>query len=194
MFASIFVLKLLNLSLIFFRVGLFTVGGGLAAITLMHQGLVPMYIEEEAFYSFVAISESTPGPIGVNMSTYIGYEQLGVLGAICLTFAMVLPSFITILAIARASDRFKNSLVVKKAFYGLRIASVALIGVAVYKVFASSILRLDLFKVKKSLIYLVGYKELLFFAFLLVLSLTFLKKLHPVFFILIGAFFGMLFL
>jgi len=194
MFTSPFVIKLISLSLIFFYVGLFTVGGGLAALTLMHQKLVPSYIQEEAFYSFVAVSESTPGPIGVNMSTYIGYETLGIFGSVCLTIAIILPSFISILVIAKMSSGFQNSVIVKKCFYGLRAASAALIAVAIYKVFVSSILTLELFNTYKSFYYLINYKAFFIFVILLVLSLTVLKKVHPVFFIVASGIVGFFFL
>ena len=194
MIISSFISKLLFLSLIFFQVGIFTVGGGLAALTLMHQNLVPEYIEESAFYSFVAISESTPGPIGVNMSTYIGYEQMGILGAVLLTLALILPSFLSILVIAKANKKFQNSVAVQKVFYGLKAASTALIGLAVYRVLISSVFTIEEFHKYKSYFYLIGFKELGFFTVLLLLSFTVLKKMHPVFFIVIAAFFGALFL
>ena len=184
----------MHLSFIFCYVGLFTVGGGLAALALMHQELVPAYIDEVSFYSFVAVSESTPGPIGVNMSTYIGYNSFGVLGSILVTFAMVLPSFVVILIIARASSKFQNNVIVKRCFYGLRAASAGLIGCAIYRVFVSSVLTVELFKLHKSLAYILNYKAFAFFAILLILSLTVLKKLHPVFIILLGGVFGVLFL
>lgn len=193
-FSIIDFFKLLNLSFIFFRVGLFTVGGGLATLTLMHQGLVPDYIDEASFYSFVAVSESTPGPIGVNMSTYVGYNSIGILGSVCLTLAMVLPSFIVILAIARASSSFQDNVIVKRCFYGLRAASAGLIGVAIYKVFVSSVLTIDLFKFYRSLAYIINYKAFGFFAILLILTLTIFKKVHPVFIIVLSGIFGVLFL
>ena len=193
-FSIIDFFKLLNLSFIFFRVGLFTVGGGLATLTLMHQGLVPDYIDEASFYSFVAVSESTPGPIGVNMSTYVGYNSIGILGSVCLTLAMVLPSFIVILAIARASSSFQDNLIVKRCFYGLRAASAGLIGVAIYRVFVSSVLTIDLFKFYRSLVYIINYKAFGFFAILLILTLTIFKKVHPVFIIVLSGIFGVLFL
>ena len=173
----------ITLSLIFFRIGLFTVGGGLVAIALMHQELVPNYIEEEAFYSFVAVSESTPGPIGINMSTYIGYESLGILGSLCLTLAIVLPSFVSILIIAKVSAKMQHNVVIKRCFYGLRAASAALIGIAIYRVFVSSVLNIGAFKVDGMLTSIIRYKEFVFFLALLLLSFTFLKKIHPVFFI-----------
>ena len=184
----------MHLSFIFFYVGLFTVGGGLVALTLMHQELVPAYIDEVSFYSFVAVSESTPGPIGVNMSTYVGYNSLGVLGSVCLTLAMVLPSFVVILIIARVSSNFQNNVIVKRCFYGLRAGSAGLIGVAIYRVFISSVLTIDLFKLHNSLAYILNYKAFGFFVLLLVLSLTVLKKVHPVFIIVLSGIFGVLFL
>ncbi|MGP1415805.1 MAG: chromate transporter [Treponema sp.] len=190
----VYLFKLLYLSFIFFYVGLFTVGGGLATITLMYQELVPIYIDETSFYSFVAVSESTPGPIGVNMSTYIGYNTLGILGSVCLTLAMVLPSFTVILLISRASASFQNNMIVKRCFYGLRAGSAALIGVAIYKVFVSSVLTIDLFKLHRSFAYVINYKAFIFFAFLLILSFSVLKKVHPVFLIVLGGIFGVLFL
>jgi len=193
-FSIIDFFKLLTLSFIFFRVGLFTVGGGLATLTLMHQGLVPDYIDEASFYSFVAVSESTPGPIGVNMSTYVGYNSIGILGSVCLTLAMVLPSFIVILAIARASSSFQDNVIVKRCFYGLRAASAGLIGVAIYRVFVSSVLTIDLFKFYRSLAYIINYKAFGFFAILLILTLTIFKKVHPVFIIVLSGIFGVLFL
>ena len=193
-FSIIDFFKLLNLSFIFFRVGLFTVGGGLATLTLMHQGLVPDYIDEASFYSFVAVSESTPGPIGINMSTYVGYNSIGILGSVCLTLAMVLPSFIVILAIARASSSFQDNVIVKRCFYGLRAASAGLIGVAIYRVFVSSVLTIDLFKFYRSLAYIINYKAFGFFAILLILTLTIFKKVHPVFIIVLSGIFGVLFL
>ena len=78
---------------IFFYIGAFTIGGGLVAVTLMQQTLVDKgVISAEQFYNMVAISESTPGPIGINMATYIGYSQYGVFGGIVTTFGQVLPS------------------------------------------------------------------------------------------------------
>ena len=184
----------ISLSLMFFRIGLFTLGGGLVAIALMHQELVPKYIEEEAFYSFVAVSESTPGPIGINMSTYIGYETLGILGSLSLTLAIILPSFISILIIAKLSAKMQHNAIVKRCFYGLRVASVALIGIAIYRVFVSSVLDIEAFKTDGVLASIVRYKEFLFFLSLLSLSFTLLKKVHPIFFIIGSAFFGVFFL
>ena len=194
MLGTPFFIALFNLSLIFFRVGLFTVGGGLVAITLMSQELIPAYLDENSFYSFIAVAESTPGPIGVNMSTYIGYERLGIIGAICITLAFVTPSFLSILAIAKMSSSFQDNKVVQKCFYGLKAASASLICVAVYRVFVSSVMKIELFRLHKSYLYLLGYKEAGFFVLLLLFSMKMNKDLHPIFLILLGAVFGIVFL
>ena len=95
-------MSLLQLAFTFFYIGLFTIGGGQVAITLMQQSIVSAgLISQEQFYNMIAISESTPGPIGINMATYIGYELYGVPGALAVTGAEVLPSIIIILIIAR---------------------------------------------------------------------------------------------
>ena len=103
-------MTLLHLMLTFFYVGLFTIGGGLVAITLMYGPIVEGgLISSEQFYNMVAISESTPGPIGINMATYIGYQLYGVVGGIATTAATVLPSLIIIKLIARFFNRFRRS-------------------------------------------------------------------------------------
>ena len=95
-------MSLLQLAFTFFYIGLFTIGGGQVAITLMQQSIVSSgLISQAQFYNMVAISESTPGPIGINMATYIGYELYGIPGALAVTGAQVLPSIIIILIIAR---------------------------------------------------------------------------------------------
>ncbi len=189
---TFFLSTLFNLSLIFFRVGLFTVGGGLVAITLMNDELIPEYLQEDVFYSFIAVAESTPGPIGVNMSTYVGYEKLGIIGALCITLAFVFPSFVSILLIAKMQRKFQNSQVVQKCFYGLKAASAALIFVAVYRVFVVSVLKMEFFRL--SHLNLPGYKELGGFIVLLLFSMRWTKGMHPVFLILLGAVFGFFFL
>lgn len=194
MLQASFLITLYRLSLLFFRVGLFTVGGGLVAITLMSDVLVPDYFQEQAFYSFVAVAESTPGPIGVNMSTYIGYEKLGVLGALCVTLAFVTPSFISILAISKMHSSFQKNTVVQKCFYGLKTTSVALIGVAVYRVFTSSVLNISLFSLSSHFIDFVKGKEAVFFVLLALIAFKLAKGLHPIFLILLGAVFGIGFL
>ena len=98
----------------FFKIGLFTFGGGYAMIPLVKEAVLNNnWLKEEEFYNFIGVCESTPGPIAINMATFIGAEQAGILGSIVATFAVVLPSFLIILLIASILKKFiKNKFVV----------------------------------------------------------------------------------
>ena len=92
----------LKLFLTFFKIGLFTFGGGYAMLPLMQQEvLANEWLSESEIINFIAVSESTPGPFAINMATYIGSETGGILGSVCATLGVVLPSFIVILLVAR---------------------------------------------------------------------------------------------
>ena len=93
----------------------------------------------------IAISQSTPGPIGINMATYVGFKSGGILGGIIATFAIVLPSFITIIIIANFLNKFKNSKLVDSAFKGLRPAVTGLIAVAWFEIIRISIINVNRF-------------------------------------------------
>lgn len=125
----------------FFIIGMFTIGGGYAMLSLIQNEVVTAHgwIDEMAFTDIVAISQMTPGPIGINTATYIGYDVLAntgaseflcVLGSFTATFAVVLPSFIIVLAICKAFDRFKNHYLFKGVMTGLRPVVLGLIGTA----------------------------------------------------------------
>ena len=188
----------LELFCIFFYVGLFTIGGGLVAITLMQQTIVDKgYITPDIFYNMVAISESTPGPIGMNMATYIGYNFYGIPGAIITTFAQALPSLITILLIAYfLTNKFSENPVVKSVFKTLRPATCGLILVAAVNVFVLALLNvpenLSSVLTVEGFIKLVKWPCLAFYA--VATLLLFKTKIHPVLIVLAGALFGVLFL
>jgi len=189
--------SLLLLFCIFFYVGLFTIGGGLVAITLMQQTIVARgYITQDQFFNMVAISESTPGPIGMNMATYIGNEFYGIPGAIITTLGQAAPSIICILIIAHFFSKFQEKPMVKAAFSGLRPATTGMILVATAQVFQLALLNVpqsmsalacvqgwgDLFKWQSVAFYAVA------------LFILFKTKIHPVIVIALGAVFGVLFL
>ena len=111
-------MSMLMLFFVFFYVGLFAIGGGLVAASFMRQALVEQYglITDEKFYSMLAISESTPGPLGINIATYIGTELHGIPGGIIATFGEVLPSIIIIILIARFFSKFQEKPLVKSIF------------------------------------------------------------------------------
>ncbi len=122
----------------FFKTGLFAIGGGLATIPFLRQMADnhPEWFTREELTNFVAVSESTPGPIGINIATYAGYKigsgpdgdvLNGVLTALLCTFSLVLPSFIIVVIIAKALQKFRDNEYVEGAFYGIRPATTALI-------------------------------------------------------------------
>lgn len=125
----------LDLFLTFFKIGLFTFGGGYAMLPMVEQEVnAHGWMTMNELVNFVAVSESTPGPFAVNTATYVGTETGGFPGAMCATLGVVMPSFIIILLIAKAYQKFENSPVVKGVMSGLRPAVVGLIGAAVISV------------------------------------------------------------
>ena len=125
----------------FFIIGMFTIGGGYAMLSLIQNEVVTVHgwIDEVTFTDIVAISQMTPGPIGINSATYIGYEVLArtgaseflcILGSATATFAVVLPSFIIVLAICRVYERWKDHYMFQGIMSGLKPATLGLIGTA----------------------------------------------------------------
>lgn len=122
----------------FFKTGLFAIGGGLATLPFLYEIAEKTgWFTASDISNMIAISESTPGPIGINMSTYAGFNSAGVAGGIISTLSLVLPSIIVIEIISTILNKFKESKLIQNIFYGIRPASTALItvaGLAVYKV------------------------------------------------------------
>ena len=143
----------------------------------------------------IAVSESTPGPIGVNMATYVGFSTAGVPGAVVATLGLITPSVIIILIIARVLAAFRQNKTVDAAFYGLRPCSVALIAAAGLLVVKISLFNAELYQQTGVLMNLFNWKAIILAAVLIVLTryVKPLKKLHPVFFILGSAAVGALF-
>ena len=122
----------------FFLIGAFTFGGGYAMLPLIQIEVVNKgWLANEDVINFIAVSESTPGPFAINMSTYVGSEMGGVFGAACATLGVVLPSFVVILIVARCFRAFCGSKWVKGVMSGLKPAVVGLIGSAVLTVAAA---------------------------------------------------------
>ena len=177
----------------FFKTGLFAVGGGLATLPFL-KAITHKYpwFTANDLMDMIAVSESTPGPIGVNSATYAGFRAAGLPGALTATFSLVLPSVIIIILVSRALDRFRSSSLVQIGFYGLRPASAGLIFGAMFTVFAGSLLHLDLWSGPESLLSVLNYRAILLF---LVLSVAIRKlpKVHPIVFIGVGALAGIVF-
>ena len=124
---------LLELFYTFFKIGLFTFGGGYAMLPLIQEEVIAHgWLSMEELVDFVAISESTPGPFAINISTYVGAETAGVSGSLAATMGVVLPSFIVILIVAKFYVKFKNSRAVSGVMYGLRSAVVGLMACALW--------------------------------------------------------------
>ena len=121
--------KHLNLFLTMLKIGLFTFGGGYAMIALLENEFVSKkkWIEKDEFLDMVAIAESTPGPIAINASTYIGYKMLGFLGSLIATIAVCIPSFVIIYTISLFFDTFLSLTLVSYAFRGIQVCVIWLI-------------------------------------------------------------------
>ena len=186
---------LLFLFCVFFYVGFFAVGGGLVAASFMQQILVERYhlISAEKFYSMLAISESTPGPIGINLATYCGTELYGPVGGIVVTLGEILPSLIIIMVVARFFMNMQKKPIVQAAFSGLRPATSGMVLVAAMNIFLLALLDIPLFKISGVLLDLFRWKSVAFYVISLFVLFRF-RKVHPVFIVIAGAFFGILFL
>ena len=180
----------------FFKTGLFAVGGGMATLPFLYSmSDATGWFTHAQLADMIAVSESTPGPIGVNMATYVGFSTAGVPGAVVATLGLITPSVIIILIIARVLAAFRQNKVVDAAFYGLRPCSVGLIAAAGLLVVKIALFDVDLYKQTGVLMNLFQWKAIALAAVLIVLTryVKPLKKLHPVFFILGSAAVGALF-
>ena len=173
----------------FFKTGLFSVGGGLATLPFLFEmsSNHPDWFSTEQLTNMIAISESTPGPIGVNIATYVGFTINGVLGALYATFSLVLPSIIVILIIAGFLEKFKDNKTVKNIFYGLRPAVVGMLGVSLITVAKSVLLTAGAGGFLAS----IDLVKLAVFAVILFGVMKFKK--HPILYIVIGALCGIIF-
>lgn len=173
----------------FFQIGLFAVGGGPATIPFLMK--LPQYYdwyERADVATMLAVSESTPGPIGLNMSTYAGYNAAGFPGGLVATLSLVLPSIIVITIVAKILESFSKNPYVKSAFHTIRPAVTGLIATAVLGIWETSLFtaedgsfRFPIFSVALCIIFYVA------------MSHKKLKKLHPAFWILCGAVIGVVF-
>lgn len=189
----------------FFKTGLFAVGGGMATLPFLQA-----IGENSGWYSYtdlmnmLAVSESTPGPIGINMATYVGFTVAGIPGAVVATIGEVTPSIIVILIVAAILNSFRDSKYVNRAFYGLRPASTGLIGAACVAVILEVLTAIQLVSPEGSLIKslavpsaggLLNWPGLALAGLLLVLTnwVKPVKNWHPIVFIAFSAVIGVVF-
>ena len=182
-------MELILLFIEFFKVGLFAVGGGLATIPFLQQMSIDTgWFTMQQLTDMIAIAESTPGPIGINMASYVGYLQFGVVGEIVAILGIITPSIVIILTIAKFLKSFKDNHYVKSAFYSMRPTSTALIASATLSlipiVFFNdiNIFTLDNLKINSLILFAVLY-----------LLMKKYKKIHPAVFILFAAIAGVIF-
>lgn len=180
----------------FFKTGLFAVGGGLATLPFMYDiSDKTGWFTHSMLADMVAVSESTPGPIGVNMATYVGFVTGGVPGAVIATVGLVTPSVIVILLIARVLKAFRENQYVDAGFYGLRPCSIGLIAAAGVLVVKLALFNTELYASTGAIADLFNVKALILAAGLLAATrcIKKLKGLHPIVFILASAVIGIVF-
>ena len=180
----------------FFKAGLFAIGGGMATLPFLYN-----ISDKTGWFTYgqladmVAISESTPGPIGVNMATYVGFTTAGIPGAVVATVGLITPSIIIILIIAGFLKSFKDSKYVQNAFYGLRPASTGLIAAACLSVFTLIMFNKEAYESSGDPMKLISIPNILLlivlYYFTAVCKKT--KGLHPVVFIAASVVIGIIF-
>lgn len=176
----------------FFKVGLFSIGGGLATLPfLSDMGAKTGWFGARDIADMIAISESTPGPMGINMATYVGHKIAGVIGGIVATLGEIAPAIILILIIARVLKQFKEAKVVQNIFYGLRPASTGLIAAAGIGVAKIALLRLDVFRKTGAFLDIFNWKLILLAVIIYVTLVKFRK--HPILYIAAAAAAGVIF-
>ena len=179
----------------FFKTGLFAVGGGLATLPFIYDMSDRTgWFTYQQIADMIAVSESTPGPIGVNTSTYVGYITGGLPGSIIATLGLVTPAVIIILIIASCLKKFRENRFVDHAFYGLRPASAGLIAAAGFSVVMLALVREDAFKASGNILDLFSWKGLALAAVIWVLTnlVKKTKDLHPIVYIAASAVVGIL--
>lgn len=187
----------------FFKVGLFSVGGGLATLPfLRHLGEVTGWFSAADLANMVAVSESTPGAMGINMATYVGFTVGGqsglpggnIVGAVIATLGLVAPSILVILIIAKFLQKFRQSRVVDGVFSGLRPASTGLIAAAGLSVAQIALLTGAAWTGWNSLAAIINWKGVILAAAVFVcMQVKALKKLHPIVYIAAAAVIGVVF-
>jgi len=175
----------------FFKVGLFTVGGGMAAVPLLlSMADSTGWFTQDFVVQMIAISESTPGPIGINMATYAGYTVGGIPGGIIASIATAIPGVVIVVLVSRVLQKFSESTLVKDAFYGLRPAVTALIAYAAFTIINKTMIYFTKFGTVPFL-ESFSWQKVLFFGVMLFGIMKFKK--HPVIYIVIAAVVGIVF-
>ncbi len=180
----------------FLKIGLFSVGGGMATLPFLYDlSDSTGWFTHAQLADMLAVSESTPGPVGINMATYVGYTVGGFGGALLATLGVILPGTVIVLIIASMLDKFRGNKYVDAAFYGLRPASTGLIAAAGGSVGSIAPLNTSLYSATGNPLDLISVKAVILAAVLWVLTnlVKPTRKLHPVVFIAASAVVGIVF-
>lgn len=185
-------MTILRLIAEFFKTGLFAVGGGLATLPFLYEmGEKTGWFTAQDVLNLLAVSESTPGPIGINMSTYVGFITASIPGAVIASLSLAAPCVIVILLVIRVLDQFKGSPLVDSVFKALRPASIGMITAALIGVVKASLLHLENWAGLNTVLSIFNWK-----AIVLAVALWFIMKkwkVHPIGYIAIAAAAGILF-
>lgn len=186
-------MSLIMLFLTFCYVGLFTIGGGMAAIPLIENVCVSNGLTTVTeFYQMVAISESTPGPIGINIATYAGYMSQGVAGGIVASLGLITPPFIICVLLIKLLDKYSKTPLVKAMFVGLRAVIIGLICTALLSIVKICLVDVSLFTTWDQVWNIFNWKA---WIILVVIAFLYFKfKKHPLLYIGLGAVLGILIL
>ncbi len=176
----------------FFKIGLFAIGGGLATLPFL-QDLTVKYdwITSKQLIDMIAISESTPGPIGINTATFVGFETGGLIGGIIAILGIVTPSIIVIIITAHFFSKFSETKTVKSAFIAIRAAVAGLIGSVFVDIFLITIVNVEKYQITNKVIDLINLKNLTLFSIMLYITNKYKK--HPIFYLAIAAIIGIIF-
>lgn len=180
---------LLTLCLEFLKTGLFAIGGGPATIPFLNEMCSKYdWFTQEELTTMIAVSETTPGPVGINMATYVGYTTCGIIGGICATLSLVLPSIVVITIIAHFLAAFQENKIVKDAFFLIRPAVTALIATAVIGLIQDA-----LFCGEGRFFGVLAGPAILFGIIVGLLQIKKLSKIHPFFWFVAAAAAGIIF-
>ena len=175
----------------FFKIGLFAVGGGMATLPfLQNLSETTGWFTTSFITDMVAISESTPGPIGINMATYVGFNVAGIPGGILATIGEALPSILIITIVSKSMEKFRESPLVDYAFYGLRPAVTGMSAAAGWDVIKVSMLNVQAFLATHAVVDLFDPMKILFFVAIFFCIWKFNK--HPVLYIAVSALVGII--
>ncbi len=181
----------LLLSLEFFKIGLFSFGGGYATLPfLYHLSSEYHWYSIKELVQMLGVAAVTPGPIGINMATYAGFETAGFLGASIATVSVILPSLIIVIAVSKLLKNFKDNFYVQSALFGLRPAACAMIAAVGFKLFKDSVMTFDKIPPTMNIFEFFDLKAVVLFVVLLIFAIK--SKKDPIIHLFLSAFAGVM--